>query len=178
MLALLKNRHIVVLALGLWLTTSCGNQPLLSDGGDLHAGDEPTDSVDANPPALISANGITAEFVTLAGEGRGKTVIFRGEKMLFDVANARPISFSPSNDILLLREYSSDDDLQLFLLNIGAGEIKKEGPRIDYVFGGRWGDITTWSSDGGTLQIESSQLPEFKKLTIRMANYFPESAIQ
>lgn len=102
---------------------------------------------------IESPGGFLAEFVRLDGEGEGKTIIWKKRIKVAEIPSARPVSFSPKEDILLLAEYAADDDLRHFLLDLGSGEFKKEGNRLDYVFGGRYVKGATWSDDGKTLTL-------------------------
>jgi hypothetical protein len=102
---------------------------------------------------LESPSGYRAEFVALEGEGEGKTLIWKGKLVVAEVPDSKPISFSPKQDILLLAEHAPDDDLRHFLLNLGEGEFKKKGERLDYVFGGRYVKGAKWSADGKTLTL-------------------------
>ena len=102
---------------------------------------------------LQSLGEYRAEFVPLEEEGQGKTVIWKGVEKVAEIPDSRPVSFSPVEDILLLVECAPDDDLQHFLLNLGDGEKKKEGRRLDYVFGGRYVKGAEWSRDGKILTL-------------------------
>ncbi|BDS07069.1 hypothetical protein NT6N_21090 [Oceaniferula spumae] len=101
-----------------------------------------------------SPNGFTATFIVGKEEGTGTTVIKNKEgKEITRIAGAYPMSFSPVSDILLLKEIAADDDTRQYLLDIGAGELKKKGKRMDYVFGSRYVTSARWSKDGKTITL-------------------------
>ena len=107
---------------------------------------------------IKSSSGFCTEFVKLPGEGKGMTVIWKKGQMITEIVASRPLSFSPTADVLLLAEYAPDDDLRQYLLNIGEGEMTKEGSRLSYVFGGRYLNNATWSSDGKTITLHYIKL--------------------
>lgn len=84
------------------------------------------------------------------------TVLRRGAKVLATIPNTHPISFSPTADILLLKETGEDDDLRQYLLNVGKGEYAKEGSRGDYVFGSRYVTSASWSKNGKSLTLHNA----------------------
>lgn len=103
---------------------------------------------------IRSPNGYTATFQEGKEEGSGTTIIKnkKGE-IIARIADTSPVSFSPVADILLVKERMADDDTRQFLLNIGAGEFKKKGSRLDYVFGSRYVTKARWSKDGKTITL-------------------------
>lgn len=129
--------------------------------------EEPALSLKAD--ALQSPSGFRAEFVKLPGEGEGMTVIWKKGQKITEIPNSRPLSFSPAAEVLLLAEYAPDDDLRQYLLNIGEGEVSKEGSRINYVFGGRYLDSATWSADGKTITLHyHDSLSELRSETFKV----------
>ena len=47
-----------------------------------------------------------------------------------------------------MREAVADDDLRHYPLNIGAGQMTRTEPRLQYVFGSRFVTRAEWSADG------------------------------
>lgn len=117
------------------------------------AADKPAVSAGETSRRLKSPGGYTAKFVKLPGEGKGKTVISKDGKNVAEIPRSSPRSFSPTADVLLVREYFADDDCRHYLLDIGNGEFEIEGRRLDYVFGGRYVREAIWSADGKELTL-------------------------
>ncbi len=123
--------------------------------------------------SITSPGGYTALGVKVHGEeGAGKTIIKKGDNTLGELPYSLPVSFSPTEDILLVAEYAPDDDCQHYLLNIGAGELSKdESKRLDYVFGGRYANKASWSSDGKTITLYySPELSDIAQKTFSVDN--------
>lgn len=97
---------------------------------------------------VVSKAGYTATSVPTGEEGGADTVILRDGKVLASVRDAAPVSFSPDGKILLLREAMADDDCRHFLLNVGAGEFRKDPEkRMRWMIGGRYVTSAKWSDD-------------------------------
>lgn len=112
----------------------------------------------------VSSSGVYTAIAipTQGAEGEGKTIIKKGNRVVAELPLVFPVSFSPTADILLVREWAPDDDCRHYLLNIGAGEFFKKGNRLDYVFGKRYVERANWSSDGKTITFHNSpELTEF-----------------
>jgi hypothetical protein len=143
--------------------------PVLAISLLLCAGNSLGEEKAAERKLLQSPGGYRAEFVPLEGEGEGKILILKGKLLVAEIPNSKPVSFSPKADILLLAEHAPDDDLQHFLLDLGKGEIKKEGNRLDYVFGGRYVKEARWSDDGKMITLlyyEGLASQEEKKFSV------------
>lgn len=90
-------------------------------------------------------------------EGYSVTTLSKGGVLLSEIDGARPVSFSPDGNILLVREAQQDDDCRHYLLNLGVGEYKKkwiegEEKRI----GGRFVVGASWSDDGKTITLKNA----------------------
>jgi len=104
--------------------------------------------------ALASPSGLVARYIPSSEEGVGKTEVWKAGFKITEIPNSRPIAFSPVTDILLLKEQAADDDLQLFLLNIGKKELVKMDKRSEYIFGGRFFESASWSNDGAKITVK------------------------
>jgi hypothetical protein len=105
---------------------------------------------------FTAASGLVARSVKSADgeEGSWDTVIQKDGKELQRIANARPVSFSPAGDVLLLKEAAADDDCRHFLIKPAAGqEIPAFGKRQR--IGGRYVTGHKWSEDGKSLTLTS-----------------------
>lgn len=108
----------------------------------------------AEPVAMASEAGFVATAVANGEEGGRDTVISRDGKVLASVRDAAPVSFGPDGTILLLREAMADDDSRHFLLNLGAGEFRKDPEkRREWVIGGRHVTRAEWSAEGRTVTL-------------------------
>lgn len=98
---------------------------------------------------LVSKAGFAATAVPNGEEAGFDTVIVKNGKVLASVRDAKPVSFGPDGTVLLLREAMADDDCRHFLLNLAAGEIRKDPEkRMRWMIGGRYVTSATWSDDG------------------------------
>jgi hypothetical protein len=107
---------------------------------------------------LTSANGMVAasEKPAAGGEGEWDTVIRKDGKLLLKIPNARPVSFSPAGDVLLLVEAAADDDLRHFLVKPSAdAKVPAFGQRKR--IGGRMVGGHKWSEDGRSLTLMPAQ---------------------
>ena len=105
---------------------------------------------------MVSPGGIIAhyfQFTTEEGEGEGRVLIEKQGSVIATLTGVRPVSFSPTADILLVREDFGDDDLRHFLLNVGAGQYQRTEERNEYIFGSRYVRKATWSKDGKTITL-------------------------
>lgn len=106
--------------------------------------------------SVTSPNGIHAHylrFTTDEGDFEGQTFIEKEGRVVATLKGVRPISFSPTQDVLLLREDVADDDLRHYLLDIGAGQYALTIERNEAVFGSRYVARTEWSEDGRHLVL-------------------------
>lgn len=99
------------------------------------------------------------------------TVITKDGKLVATIEAARPVSFSPNGGILLLADAMADDDCRHFLLNIAAGEYKKDEARWrEWKIGSRWHSIATWSADGKTVTLSAEGI-NVPPVTFEVAKY-------
>jgi len=106
---------------------------------------------------IESPSGINARFFKFSGEGNGKTFIEKDEIIITTLDHAQPISWHPRKDILVVKEYSADDDNRCYILNIGAGEYNKKGKkRKNYIMGSRYVNRVKWSKDGTKVTLYST----------------------
>lgn len=127
--------------------------PTEGEGTEEGEGEETTKP---GPPVPKFGGGVRSRSGLFAIPTNNGTVIRRGSKVLATVPNSHPISFSPTADILLLKETGQDDDLRQYLLNVGKGEFEKDAPRGDYVFGSRYVTSASWSNNGKTLTLHNA----------------------
>ena len=92
-------------------------------------------------------------FTNADGEPEGRVFIEKDGRVIATIPGVRAVSFSPKQDVLLVREEVADDDLRHYLLNIGAGQYSRPEPRLDYVFGSRFVTRAEWSEDGKWLVL-------------------------
>ncbi len=122
---------------------------------------------------LISTSGLvaTSENSADAGEGAWDTLIRINGKQVIRIENARPLSFSPAGDVLLLRDAAADDDCRHFLVKPTAdAKIPPFGKRL--VIGGRWVTGYQWSEDGQSITLVSDpELGDEKPVTIAVAEH-------
>lgn len=111
---------------------------------------EKTEKEKVEREVFTSPSGFTA---TLAIENNLALTVIKDKegKVLAKIKGVDPMSFSPVDDILLVKELTDGDDSRQYLLNIGAGEFTKKGKRTEYVFGGKYVTEARWSSDGKTI---------------------------
>lgn len=118
---------------------------------------------------FTSASGLVATSVPAAKneEGAFDTLIQKDGKKVLLVSNARPVSFSPQGDVLLLLEAAADDDCRHFLIKPAADKvIPAFGKRTR--IGGRTVTGHKWSTDGLSLTLSSDKSNE-KPETIPVA---------
>lgn len=99
------------------------------------------------------------------------TSITKNGKLVATIDAARPVSFSPDGGILLLADAMADDDCRHFLLNVAAGEYKKDQAKWrEWKIGSRWHSKATWSADGKmiTLSAEGINVPP---MTFEVSKY-------
>ncbi|MGJ8657012.1 MAG: GDSL-type esterase/lipase family protein [Akkermansiaceae bacterium] len=105
---------------------------------------------------LTSPTGFKATFVPLPAEGQGLTEIWKNGEKIATIKDAKPIAFSPTSDILLLKEHAPDDDTKPYLLDIGKSQFTIKGNRQDHVFGSRYVTSAKWSPDGTTITLTNA----------------------
>jgi hypothetical protein len=87
-------------------------------------------------------------------EGVWDTVIRKNGKVLLHIPNARPVSFNPAGDVLLLVDAAADDDSRHFLIKPAANlQVPPFGKRLSV--GGRFVNQHQWSDDGKSLTLIS-----------------------
>jgi len=119
--------------------------------------------------AVTSATGMVAasEKPGGAAEGEWQTIVRMNGKVLLSIPNARPVSFRPQGDVLLLREAAADDDCRHFLVKPSAG-AKVPGFGARTRVGGRMVAGHKWSEDGRTLTLVSGRkgAPETEEVVV------------
>jgi hypothetical protein len=122
---------------------------------------------------LTSTSGLvaTSEKPADAGEGAWDTLIRMNGKQVIRIENARPVSFSPAGDVLLLRDAAADDDCRHFLVKPAAdAKIPPFGKRRS--IGGRWVTGHQWSEDGQSITlVPDPKLGDEKPQTISIAEH-------
>jgi len=122
---------------------------------------------------LTSAGGLVATSAKSAGdeEGAWDTLIRKAGKPVLRIPNARPVSFSPAGNVLLLVEAAADDDCRHFLIEPAAdAEVPPFGRRKR--IGGRYVTGHQWSEDGRSLTLISDpDLGDSKPETIPVAGH-------
>ena len=106
--------------------------------------------------SVRSSSGLIAHYFKLQTgdvEPEGLILIEKEGRVIATIKGARPVSFSPVNDILLVVEDVADDDLRHYFLNIGAGQYSRNDEREERVFGPRFVSKATWSDDGKYLVL-------------------------
>lgn len=112
----------------------------------------------AGQETFTSATGLVASSVKSADgeEGSWDTLVQKDGKKVALIANARPVSFNPAGDVLLLVEAAADDDCRHFLVKPTADKaIPPFGKRNR--IGGRYVTGHKWSDDGQSLVLTSDQ---------------------
>lgn len=103
-----------------------------------------------------SPGGFIAHYLRFQGkEGdfEGRTMIEKEGLVIGVIRGARPVSFSPTEDILLVVEDYADDDLRHYLLKVGEGQFSRKDKRERYVFGSRFVAKAEWSKEGKFLTL-------------------------
>lgn len=103
---------------------------------------------------VTSATGLVALSEKPAGDGEGvwDTVIRKDGKLVVRIPNARPVSFRPAGDVLLLKDAAADDDIRHFLVRPSA-DTKVPGFGKRKSIGGRMVSGHKWSDDGRSLTL-------------------------
>ena len=123
----------------------------VADEAPREASDSSLASVKSSYESLRSVGGYIAHYLRFTNEDQdleGRLFIERDGVVVAVVNGVRPVLFSPTEDVLLVREDIADDDLKHFLLDIGAGQFSRTEERASYVFGSRFVDRVEWSDDG------------------------------
>jgi len=132
----------------------------------------------AGEEAVTSATGLVAASTksTDEEEGAWDTVIHENGKPILRITNARPVSFSPAGDVLLLREAAADDDARHFLIKPSADtNIPPFGERKR--IGGRFTVSHEWSEDGKSLTLISDpDLDDSKADAIPVAEHLTQGS--
>jgi len=124
---------------------------------------------------LKSPSGLKARFFKLSGKGQGKTFIERDEIIIATLEHAKPISWHPKMDILLVKEYTGSGDDRCYLLNIGEGEYSKKGKRrYQYVMGDKYSNKAIWSKDGTKVTLYSTMNDKESTYNINEYTIVPE----
>jgi hypothetical protein len=120
---------------------------------------------------FTSASGLVASSDKSAAgeEGTWDTLIRKDGKEVIRIENARPVSFSPAGDVLLLIDAAADDNCRHFLVKPAAGvKVPPFGQRVS--IGGRFTTGHQWSADGQSLTlVPDTKLSEDKPETIKVA---------
>ncbi len=123
--------------------------------------------------ALTSATGLVATSTKSAdaSEGAWDTLIHENGKQILRIANARPVSFSPAGDVLLLKEAAPDDACRHFLIKPSAdAKIPPFGKRTR--IGGAFVTGAVWAEDGQSLTLSSdSALDDSKPEALPVAEH-------
>lgn len=110
----------------------------------------------AGEEALTSPGGLTATSVMASdgAEGSWDTLVRKDSKEVLRIPRARPVSFSPVGEVLLLVEAAADDDLRHILVRPSADlKVPPFGERKR--IGGRGVSGHQWADDGLSLTLTS-----------------------
>ena len=122
---------------------------------------------------FTSASGLVASSEKSASgeEGTWDTLIRKDGKALVKIENARPVSFRPAGDVLLLVDAASDDNCRHFLVKPMADvKVPPFGKRT--AIGGRFTAEHKWSDDGLSVTlIPNAQLSDEKPETFEVAKH-------
>ncbi|MGL5020247.1 MAG: hypothetical protein ACRDBP_19075 [Luteolibacter sp.] len=122
---------------------------------------------------FTSASGLVASSEKSASgeEGTWDTLIRKDGKAVVKIENARPVSFSPTGDVLLLVDAAADDDCRHFLVKPMADvKVPPFGNRAS--IGGRFTAGHKWSDDGKSVTlIPDGQLSDPKPETFEVATH-------
>lgn len=106
---------------------------------------------------IKSPSGLNARFFQFSGKGNGKTFIEKKEVIIATIDNVMPVSWHPTEDILIVKEYTGNSDDRCYLLNIGAEEYKKNiDDRLSYILGDPHSNRVKWSKDGSSFTLYST----------------------
>jgi hypothetical protein len=123
--------------------------------------------------AITSATGFVAftEKSPSAEEGSWDTFVLKNGKKMVRIENARPVSFSPAGDVLLLIDAAADDNCRHFLVKPTEGlKIPPFGQRVS--IGGRFVTGHQWSADGQTITLTpDANLSDDKPETIEVTKH-------
>jgi hypothetical protein len=127
--------------------------------------------ITAGEETFTSATGLVASSEKSASgeEGTWDTLIRKDGKEVLRIGNARPVSFSPAGDVLLLIDAAADDDCRYFIVKPVAGvKVPPFGQRVS--IGGRFTNGHKWSEDGLSVTlIPDSKLTDAKPETFEVA---------
>ena len=139
---------------------------------------EKPSKVSSSHQSVTSPGGYIAHsfrFATKDGDPEGRVLIEKDGQIIATIVGVQAVSFSPTSDILLVREAVADDDLRHYFLNIGKGQFTRKGDRTSYVFGSRYVDKAKWSANGK--QVTLSDFPgisDAAPVTINVADKLGE----
>lgn len=123
--------------------------------------------------SLTSSSGLVATSVEASSpeEGAWDTVVRKNRETLVRIENARPVSFSPAGDVLLMMDAAADDELRHFLIKPSANlKIPAFGKRKS--IGGRFVTKHEWSKDGSLITlIPDPSLSDAKPETISVTEH-------
>ncbi len=104
-------------------------------------------------------------------EGTWDTLIRKNGKAVVKIENARPVSFRPAGDVLLLVDAAADDNCRHFLVKPKADlKVPPFGNRAS--IGGRFTTGHKWSDDGKSVTlIPDAQLSDHKPETFEVSNH-------
>lgn len=125
----------------------------------------------AGEEVITSATGLVASSVKAADgeEGSWDTLIQKDGKKVALISNARPVSFNPAGDVLLLEEAAADDDCRHFLIKPTADKTVPEFGKRTRI-GSRHVTAHKWSEDGLSLTLTSDKsISDAKPETIVVA---------
>lgn len=122
---------------------------------------------------MTSATGLVAssEKSTSGEEGAWDTLIRRNGKEVLRIENARPVSFNPADDVLLLVDAAPDDNCRHFLVRpVAEVKVPPFGQRVS--IGGRFTAGHKWSDDGLAITlVPDPELTEDKSETFEAAKH-------
>lgn len=116
---------------------------------------------------LVSDDGtLRACNYRMTGIEGGSTIVFCGATgVLGSFAYSRAVAWEPRGRRLLIRDAAADDDLRLFVLDVGAGEISiPPNDRLRRIVGERGDDYRGW--EGDTLLLENYFTPGIRRVAI------------
>jgi hypothetical protein len=105
---------------------------------------------------FTSSSGLVAASIGSPSEEEGvwDTVIRKNGQLVLHIQNARPVSFNPTGDVLLLIDAAADDDVRHFLIKPAANlTVPAFGKRVS--IGGRFVNDHKWSEDGKSITLVS-----------------------
>ena len=120
--------------------------------------------ISAGEEILTSATGLVAASVKPKDQegGAWDTIIRKNGQVLMTIPNARPVSFNPAGDVLLLIDAAADDNCRHFLIRPAAKlDVPPFGKRTSV--GGRFVKSHQWSEDGKSLTLIPDPAAEREK---------------